>query len=162
MLTLGSVVSWCSISLTLKGSSMIIGQMLTWSRMIFLQEFTIDWHHKYVVVRIFWVDCLYYKRSFPFRSECAFIFVCHTMGRRQLRPNLPSEKFSLWLFCWRPSRFEPDKAQYTVEPITASRLVLQSLGDVTDGYFISNLGCQSSTKWWYLNLQGYNCFPSIY
>ena len=43
-------------------------------------------------------------------------------------------------------RFERDKAYYTVQPITASHLVLKALGDVTDSYFISHLGFQINTK----------------
>jgi len=62
---------------------MIRGLMLTWSRVVFLQEFTINRHHKYIAFWTYqaicpiWVDSLYQKWSFLFELKFSFRLVRH-------------------------------------------------------------------------------------
>ena len=60
----------------------LIGEKVL-SRIVFLQESAIDWHHEcitvwsYETICFIWVDWLHYKWSLPFGLEFSFYLMCH-------------------------------------------------------------------------------------
>ena len=142
MLTPCSVVSWCLIGLTSKGSPLIRSIMLTWLGIIFLQEFVIDWRHKHVTIWIgqpicsIWVNCLYYKWPSHLGQNLPLDLCVMTIGRLTTKTKTPFLKISLWPFYWRPLRFELGTTQCDVEPVIASHPALSVLEDVNDHYLL--------------------------
>ena len=78
---------------------MIKGLMLTWSRIVFLQEFVINRHHKYIASWIYqvicsiWVNWLYHKCPSHLGWNFSFVLCVITIGLLKAKTRSPFLKF---------------------------------------------------------------------
>ena len=117
---------------------MIKDLMLTWSRVVFLQEFFINQHHKYITFWIcqaicsIWVtdsttnDPSHLGWNFP------FIFCVMTIGLLTVKTRLLFLKVRSLTFLLKALKFELDKARFSVELVGVCRPKLPAPGIAID------------------------------
>jgi len=137
----------------------IKGLMLTWSRVVFLQKFAINWHHKYITFWIYqaicfiWVYWLYHKWSFPLGLKIFFRLICQYHGFSDSQDEVAFRESPLLNFLVEGSKnLSLIKLDLLLSLQALTVQSFQLLESQSILFLICHLRCQSNTHIWDLDL----------